>query len=293
MALSEGLIALAAPILIAIAVIVIIVAILKTAYDQSEVFRNAISDLNEALGKAVKDGIEKIKKAIEDIIGPVEGVMDVFKSLGDFLGKYIVPFFKEVLVVAINLIVDAIILAIKFVAALFTAFTDPIGAFKKAFGGVLIFIKDTIESIAKAFGFTISWAWLTDGLSSALTFIAKGINGVINYINGLIEDFNRIPFIPNIPKITFKIPIPVKLAKGGVVPATQGGMLATIGEAGRPERVEPLDPDGLSKRDKAMIQLLSGGGGVNITVNPAPGMDERELAAMVSRQLAFQLRKGA
>ena len=72
-------------------------------------------------------------------------------------------------------------------------------------------------------------------------------------------------------------------------------MLATIGEAGRPERVEPLDPDGLSKRDRAMIAMLSGGGagGINITVNPSPGMDERELASLVSRQLAFQLRKGA
>ena len=68
-----------------------------------------------------------------------------------------------------------------------------------------------------------------------------------------------------------------------------------IGEAGRPERIEPLDPDGLSKRDKAMIQLLAGnaGGGINITVNPSAGMDERELATLVSRQLAFQLRKGA
>jgi hypothetical protein len=89
---------------------------------------------------------------------------------------------------------------------------------------------------------------------------------------------------PNIPK----------LALGGVVPASNGGTLAMIGEAGRPERIEPLDPDGLSKRDKAMIDYLSAGaGGINITVNPSPGMDERELANLVSRQLAFQLRKGA
>jgi hypothetical protein len=71
-----------------------------------------------------------------------------------------------------------------------------------------------------------------------------------------------------------------------------GGTIARIGEAGRPERVEPLDPNGLSKRDKAIIDRLSGGG-VQITVNPSAGMDERELAALVSRQLAFQLRKGA
>ena len=71
-------------------------------------------------------------------------------------------------------------------------------------------------------------------------------------------------------------------------------MLARIGEAGRPERVEPLDPDGLSKRDKAMIEMLAGESrGIQITVNPSPSMDERELASLVSRQLAFQLRKGA
>jgi hypothetical protein len=76
---------------------------------------------------------------------------------------------------------------------------------------------------------------------------------------------------------------------------SSGGTLAQIGEAGRPERIEPLDPDGLSKRDKAIIETLSGGRGsaINITINPSAGMDERELASIVSRQIAFQLRKGA
>ena len=32
---------------------------------------------------------------------------------------------------------------------------------------------------------------------------------------------------------------------------------------------------------------------ISITVNPSPGMDERELASAVSRELAFQMRKGA
>ena len=58
--------------------------------------------------------------------------------------------------------------------------------------------------------------------------------------------------------------------------------------------IEPLDPDGLSKRDKAMIKLLSGEKGAGMTVNvyPSPGMDETELASLVSRQIAFQLRRG-
>jgi hypothetical protein len=86
-----------------------------------------------------------------------------------------------------------------------------------------------------------------------------------------------------------------KFAEGGTVRPSRYGTLAVIGEAGRSERVEPLDPDGLSKRDKAMINMMSGGGagGPTINVYPSEGMDERQLAAVVSRQLAFQMRKGS
>ena len=85
-----------------------------------------------------------------------------------------------------------------------------------------------------------------------------------------------------------------KMAEGGTVKPSRYGTLAVIGEAGRSERVEPLDPNGLSKRDKAMINMMSGGGGGGTTINvyPSPGMDERQLADMVSKKLAFQMRKG-
>jgi uncharacterized protein YukE len=95
-----------------------------------------------------------------------------------------------------------------------------------------------------------------------------------------------------IPQISLGFP---PLAKGGIIPATPGGMLAQIGEAGQAERVEPLDANGLSKRDKAMIDYMSGGagGGITIVVNPSAGMDERELADLVSRKLAQTMRRGA
>ena len=94
-----------------------------------------------------------------------------------------------------------------------------------------------------------------------------------------------------VPKVDVRIPA---LARGGIVMPSAGGTLAQIGEAGRPERVEPLDPSGLSKRDRAMIQLLSGGGsGPTINVYPSQGMDETELAEIVSRKIAFAMRRGA
>jgi len=55
---------------------------------------------------------------------------------------------------------------------------------------------------------------------------------------------------------------------------------------------------GVTQRNGDASTMVGGGGGslmnsVNITVNPSPGMDETELAAMVSRELSFQMRRGA
>ena len=295
-ALATGNIAAAAPLLLVVAAIVALVAIFKLAWDNSEKFRNAVKELAAAVGGALKEGMEKIKKALGDVGASTENLREIFKKIGDFLGTYIVPFFKEVLVLAIGLVVDAIVIFIKFVKGMWDAFTsgNPLKVIGALFDSVVALVKSIVERVAKAFGFKISWAWLTDGLEAAVNLIARGINKVSETLNKAIGGFNKInPFkdIPTIPMIG----VPIKLAKGGIIPATPGGVLATIGEAGRPERVEPLDPDGLSKRDRAMIAMLSGGGagGINITVNPSPGMDERELAALVSRLLAFQLRRGA
>lgn len=79
---------------------------------------------------------------------------------------------------------------------------------------------------------------------------------------------------------------PKKLAKGGVVPATPGGILSLIGEGGRAERVEPLDPQGLSVRDRAIIEHLArtqGGGGGNVVVRVYIG--DRELRDIVDYEI--------
>jgi hypothetical protein len=55
---------------------------------------------------------------------------------------------------------------------------------------------------------------------------------------------------------------------------------------------------GVTQQNANAGTMVGGGGGslmnsVNITVNPSPGMDETELAAMVSRELSAQMRRGA
>jgi hypothetical protein len=205
-------------------------------------------------------------------------------------------------------------------------------AIVKNWDEIVAFVKgvpDKLKAVA-----TKMWTWVTDYLKDSWEATKQRFNDIITYvrelpgrirtaasglwdgikdsfksaINWIIEKWNSLSFELRFPDKVFGIPLgPLAgkgftlntpnikpFAMGGTVYPRSGGTLGLIAEAGRPERIEPLDPDGLSKRDKAMISMLAGpAGGINITVNPSPGMDERELAALVSRQLAFQLRRGA
>ena len=203
---------------------------------------------------------------------------------------------------------NAIIGGIQFGVGIITGLFDLIGsAFSTVFGGLA-------DIAGKAFNGILG---VVEGiLNSLIGAIEWAINLAISAMNLLITAYNAIPLVDNVDKITkltlarvdfkkqsatdtlansYRDANKYRLANGGVVSPTPGGTLAVIGEAGRPERVEPLDPDGLSKRDKAMITLLSGGKGSGITMNvyPSPGMNETELASKISRELAFQLRRGA
>ena len=74
----------------------------------------------------------------------------------------------------------------------------------------------------------------------------------------------------------------IKLADGGIVPASQGGTQATIGEGGRDEAVIPLDDESSPL-----------GGNITIIVNGGLLGDEssaRELAAALDREM-FKLRQ--
>jgi hypothetical protein len=290
--LAAGSLAGAAPILIVVAAIVALVAIFKLAWDNSEKLRDAVGKLFKVVGGELSKAFKDIKEALEKALEPLGGVSGMFKKLGDLLAVTIVPLVQYTLVAAINIVKDIIIGFITIVGNLIGKFTG----FKDSVSEIYTKVKDFFSNINK-----LSIGDIFGGIKTAF----------ISAINYVINRWNDLEFELRLPEKIFGIPLPgflagkgatittpyirpLQLAQGGTIPATPGGMLAMIGEAGRPERVEPLDPDGLSKRDKAMIQLLAGESrGINITVNPSPGMDERELANLVSRQLAFQLRKGA
>jgi murein DD-endopeptidase MepM/ murein hydrolase activator NlpD len=90
----------------------------------------------------------------------------------------------------------------------------------------------------------------------------------------------------------------VRLAKGGVVAPSVGGTMAMIAEAGKSERVTPLDREGFTPAERQMLETLqasvggSGGGGDIYNVHPAPGMNEAHLADMVARRVSWKRRRG-
>jgi hypothetical protein len=185
------------------------------------------------------------------------------------------------------------------------------GNFIKGAGKIWAFLSDGIAAAWKAVTGYITQTLIPGvmGLPGRMTKALKGLwNGLLGGVQAawanvkawwnnnvaskklVIGGFKVLGV--QIPRVELGFP---RLAKGGIIPASPGGTMAVIGEAGRPERVEPLDANGLSKRDKAMIDYMSGGAGRGITLNvyPSAGMDERQLADLVSRKLAQQMRTGA
>jgi murein DD-endopeptidase MepM/ murein hydrolase activator NlpD len=80
----------------------------------------------------------------------------------------------------------------------------------------------------------------------------------------------------------------VALATGGVVRSTPGGVMAMLGEGGKHERVEPLDSQGMSARDYALINALAAkmGGGSGGPTYVKVFIGETELTDIVRYEIS-------
>jgi hypothetical protein len=290
---------ISAPVLIAIAVVTAFVAIFIAAYNSSEQLRTAISNMAAVLQDVASGALTRIKEAFQDAMGTTEDLRASFERVGDFIARNIVPVFKYALAGAIGVVGGAIQGVIYAIGAI----TKALEFFYNFAKGIWKLFNGDFSGAAKAFqdAFVSAINFIRNALKAILSPFAGAFNGIIDAINSTVGSFSftvpswvpkyggqKLAF-PKIPNVDVR-----KFAEGGTVFPSVGGTLARIGEAGRAERIEPLDPDGLSKRDKAMIKVLAGSAGAGMTINvyPSPGMNESELANMVSRQIAFQMRKG-
>jgi len=321
-------------ILVGVIIAALVVAFIEL-YKHNERFREIVKAvwgeiqkvIDAAWNGVIKPIFEAIKSVGMAIWDGIKTGLDIVwaavKLIWDALVLYVKTYI-EVVKTVISVVWDGLKIALQVVWDAVKFIWNAIVAGVKAYINAVVSVGSTL------------WNWLSTGLSAAWN-VAVGVwNGIVGFVSGLgariaaaasgmwnglksglewvvnsiISGINFI--ISAIDQIHFKLPSwlggasfgfnitplqPIKLAAGGVVMPKTGGTLATIAEAGRPERVEPLDPDGLSKRDKALIDHLTNakGGldGAVFNIHPSPGMSEVELAHLVSRQIAFQTRRGS
>jgi phage-related protein len=275
--------------------LVSILELIITVFAQlATAFIPVIAVIIEALVPALTIIVKWIGFVIKIIMAVISTIVEFAKALfsgdwskfGEMMGKIwgdvwkiITDFFKMVGVVIGNFINMAIMK--------FNLFLRDVGKFlgevgtniSNAFKGVINFLIGLFEGFLNRF---------INGINNLLGPLRGAVNSILKTL-GIDFSFTVIPNV--------KLP---RLAKGGIVMPSDGGSIVNVAEAGRPERIEPLDPSGLSQRDRALIEMLSkknggGGGGQPITLNvyPSAGMDERDLAEKVSRQLQLMMRKGA
>jgi phage-related protein len=221
--------------------------------------------------KSVWDGLVAAFQVVADFIKPIlDSIFGFFRTVFTNIGN----FFKGVW--------DGIIKAVKFIG----------GVFENVWNGIVSFFKGAINSlIGMAEGF--------------VNFFINGLNYIISMINKIkfkVPDWvigiggQEIGFNLK-PVAAFKLP---RLADGGVVMPSRGGSIVNVAEAGRAERIEPLDSNGLSVRDRALIEMMVNknapavsGSPISISVVATPEMDKSELAAEIGRVLQLQMRRGA
>lgn len=295
------------PVLIAIGILIAAFVYLYTTSDEFRQFidttlKGVLDSLGESFGRiwaAIQPLIDVIVNQLIPILAetlrPIIEILMIFiGSLAVFIGELlanafetVMPFIKgflDIAMLVINIVGGVITIIGELIKALFTGDWTRFG---EVFKGI---INRIIAGIVKLFEGAVNM--VIDGINSLMHAFFNGIGGGIADAVKLFSGGTINLKAPNlIKKVTFT---PLQLGEGGTVFPSPGGTFAQIAEAGRPERVEPLDPDGLSNRDKAIIKELSGGAnGMTVNVYPSASMDERELAELVSRRIAFEIRKGA
>jgi hypothetical protein len=300
-----------------VAVIVTLIALIIDFYGKFEDFRVMIDTTLGGLGDAFGNIVGSIMALFDELFG-AEGVGGIISTIEPIIKNVlmlVIPFIGgvlEFLMNGISTVIDFITSVVKSVMDVLQPMIRGIMAILSGdlLGGIVSIAMGVVNIIVGA-------------VQGVINGVISGVNVVIDLINGFLATINNSGIAQQLgwgelklTKITLvdftgkindgmrqwlnkrssvttvpsKMP---KLAEGGTVYPSAGGSIVNVAEAGRPERIEPLDPNGLSERDKALIATLASPAGNTINVYPSAGMDERELAEMVSRKLAFEIRKGA
>jgi hypothetical protein len=280
--------AMANPVL---AIILLIVGALILAYTQSETFRNIVNNAFTRIREVVSGVVDWLTEAVPRVFSFIRDAFLRFTLLGLIISHW--DRIREVVLGVVDWLREAIPRAFRFVRDAFLRFTL-LGLIISHFDEIVEFVRGLPARIASAA--RGMWDGLTNAFRTAINFIIRRWND-LSFDLRLPDSIFGIGLGPLAGRgFTLETPNIPLLAQGGTVYPRAGGVNAILAEAGRPERVEPLDPNGLSARDKAMIEMMSGRGGATssptLHIYPSQGMDELALAHNVSRNLAWSMRRG-
>jgi phage-related protein len=304
-----------------VAVIITVIALIIDFYGKFEDFRGMVDRTLEGVGEAFGNLFASIQGLLDALFGAggLGGIITVLEPIIKNILEILIPFIGGVL----EFLVNGISTVIDFITSIVKSVMDVIDMLVR--GVLAILSGDVGGGIANIFFGILNV--ILGVVQAIINGVISGVNLVIDLINGFLSTIANSPIAQTlkdvfgidmskaqITKISMvdltgavnraaagmlasnnrKAPVRLpKLAEGGVIYPSVGGSIVNVAEAGRPERIEPLDPNGLSERDKALISTLTSPAGNTINIYPSAGMDERELAEMVSRRLAFEIRKGA
>lgn len=315
---------LTSPIFLIGTAIAAIILGLVALYNKSEKFREIVDTVFGKIKEAAEAAFNWIKEnwplVLAILTGPIGlAVLAIVKNWDEIVAfvKGIPEKIKNAAGAMWNWIGERLSAAFTAIKEKFNAIVEWVkgipGALRTAAGNMWGWISSTLltayENLKTNFNTIVAFvASLPGRIRAAAAGMWDGIkNGFRDALNWIITKWNSFRIDARIPENTFTKALGIAnkgftldtpdippLALGGIVQPSSQGTIVRVAEAGRPERIEPLDEQGLSKRDRAMIQMLAGnaGSGAVINVYPSQGMDETQVASIVSRQLAFQLRRG-
>jgi phage-related protein len=230
---------------------------------------NAFAPLLDAILPPLTDLITAITPFIGDLMDALMPIIDIVLQLA----LAFAPLIKELLPIFVDVI--------KLVFEILKPFLPVIAFLANLIGDLLVGAIRLLMPVFEGLGKAIGWMYetflkpLIEGLTQAFTWFTKllGLDGrsvniktnAFGYASNTLPDFNAGR----------------KMATGGVVMPTPGGMLARIAEAGKPEAVIPLD------RLASMGYGGAGGATVNIVVNAGMGTN----GAQVGEQIITAIKK--
>lgn len=284
-------------------------------YDSSKEFKDLVDTSLASIGDSFKVLMDKFKELFDALFGGGEN--SLINAIGPIL-TFILYTFVPILTEAIKFIINIVSTVVQVITDIVKTVKDTIGniiggimrmiegdfigGLIQVVGGVVVFFVGIIQTVANIFTSIINIA--IDGINYVIELIGKipGAEDMANKFgfsikNTKIQRIEAVNWTGDITKALNsnldKRAADIKaknMANGGVAYPRPGGVLARIAEAGRPERVEPLDENGMSKRDKELFARM-GGGGITVIVNPSQGMSETELADKVVQTINREIGK--